>query len=92
MKRFTIKFTEKSLTSTAGLVHIGRFVQKLGLQQMLERHLTIRRGVNANYTYYQSVREHGSGSVRTDSASALPVGMPHNLEGGDETPFQSCIS
>jgi hypothetical protein len=50
MKRFTVEFTEKSVTGNAGLVHIGRFIKKLGLQQMLEGHLTIRRGANANYT------------------------------------------
>lgn len=50
MKPFTVKFTEKSLTGNAGLVQIGRFIKKLGLQQLLERHLTIRRGANANYT------------------------------------------
>ena len=50
MKRFTVEFTEKNVTGNAGLVHIGRFIKKLGLQQMLERHLTIQRGANANYT------------------------------------------
>ena len=50
MKRFTVEFTEKNLTGNAGLVHIGGFIKKFGLQQMLERHLTIRRGANANYT------------------------------------------
>jgi hypothetical protein len=50
MKNFTVEFTEKNLTGNAGLVHIGRFVKKLGLQRMLEEHITIERGANARYT------------------------------------------
>lgn len=50
MKTFTVEFTEKSLTGNAGLVHVGRFVKKLGLQRMLEDRITIQRGTNARYT------------------------------------------
>ena len=50
MKNFTVEFTEKNLTGNAGLVHIGRFVKKLGLQRMLEEHITIERGANAKHT------------------------------------------
>ena len=50
MKTFTVEFTEKNLTGNAGLVQIGRFVKKLGLQRMLEDQITIKRGANARYT------------------------------------------
>ena len=50
MKTFTVEFTEKNLTRNAGLVHIGRFAEKLGLQRMLEQYITIERGANARYT------------------------------------------
>ncbi len=49
MKTFTVEFTEKNLTRNAGLVHIGRFAEKLGLQRMLEQYITIERGANARY-------------------------------------------
>ena len=50
MRRFTVEFTAKNLTGNAGLVNFGRFVDKLGLRQMLEQHITIKRGANAKHS------------------------------------------
>lgn len=37
MKRFKVKFTAKNLTGNAGLVHIGKFADKLQLPQTLKK-------------------------------------------------------
>jgi len=49
MKKITVEFTEKNLTGNAGLVHFGRFIEKLGLRGILSSHLTITRAANADY-------------------------------------------
>ena len=49
MRKYYTTFSEKNLTGNAGLVHLGRFAEKLGLVKMIERTLTIQRGVNADY-------------------------------------------
>lgn len=49
MKKVTAEFTEKNLTGNAGLVHFGRFIDKLGLPGILTAHITIFRGTNADY-------------------------------------------
>jgi hypothetical protein len=49
MRRFHTQFSEKNLTGHAGLVHLGRFAEKLNLTKMLKQHITINRGKNAGY-------------------------------------------
>jgi len=49
MRKYYTTFSEKNLTGNAGLVHLGRFAEKLGLVKMIERTLTIQRGANADY-------------------------------------------
>lgn len=49
MKPFRVEFSDNKLTGNAGLVHLGRFAQKLGLSNILERHLSISRAENATY-------------------------------------------
>ncbi len=49
MRKFHTQFTEKNLTGNAGLVHLGRFAEKLKLPQLLKEHITIERGSNARY-------------------------------------------
>ena len=49
MSRYYVSFSEKNLTGNAGLVHLGRFAEKLGLATMLGRTLTVERGANADY-------------------------------------------
>lgn len=49
MRKFHTQFTEKNLTANAGLVHLGRFAEKLGLSKMLNDMITIKRGKNAVY-------------------------------------------
>ena len=50
MRSFHVQFSEKNLTGNAGLVHLGRFIDKLGLSQALEDGLSIERGANAKYS------------------------------------------
>ncbi len=49
MKNVQVKFTGKNLTGNAGLTHLGRFAQKLGLKTILEETLTLQRAANARY-------------------------------------------
>ena len=49
MKHFRVEFSDNKLTGNAGLMHLGRFAKKLGLKNILERHLSISRGENAKY-------------------------------------------
>jgi hypothetical protein len=49
MRKFYAQFTEKNLTGNAGLTHLGRFAEKLGLPQMLRQHISINRAENAKY-------------------------------------------
>jgi len=37
MKRFQVKFTAKNLTGNAGLVHLGKFSEKLQLSKTLKK-------------------------------------------------------
>jgi hypothetical protein len=55
MCSFHVQFTEKNLTGNAGLIHLGRFIDKLGLGQALEDGLSIERGVNAKYSVADTV-------------------------------------
>lgn len=47
LKDVQIKFTGKTLTGNAGLVHVGRFAKKLGVHAILQDSLTLERGTNA---------------------------------------------
>ena len=49
MKAIKVEFTEKNLTGNAGLVHFGRFIDKLKLHERLNSHLSITRASNADY-------------------------------------------
>jgi len=55
MRKFHTQFSEKNLTGNAGLVHIGRFIDKLGLASLLEDGLSIERGANARYSVADAV-------------------------------------
>jgi len=50
MHNFHVQFTEKNLTRNAGLVHLGRFIDKIGLNQALKDGISIERGANAKYS------------------------------------------
>lgn len=49
MKKFHVNFTAKNLTGNAGLVHLGKFADKLQLPQILKKVISIERGHTANY-------------------------------------------
>jgi Transposase DDE domain. len=49
VKTFTTEFTSKNLTKNAGLVNLGKFADKIGLQGILDKRLTIKRGATADY-------------------------------------------
>ena len=50
MKKVKVDFTDQKLTGNAGLVQVGQFAKKLGLEKILERHISIQRGANAEYS------------------------------------------
>ena len=47
--KIKIQFSGKKLTSNAGLVPVSKFINQLGLPQLLDQHLTVERGDNAQY-------------------------------------------
>ena len=47
MKNFHVKFTAKNLTGNAGLVHLGKFAEKLQLPKTLKKVISIKRGHTA---------------------------------------------
>ncbi len=47
MRKFHTRSDLKNLTGNAGLVHLGRFAQKLGLANIPDRTIDITRGDNA---------------------------------------------
>ena len=49
MRKFHINFSEKNLTGNVGLLHLGRFAEKLGLEKILSSHISIERAPNADY-------------------------------------------
>jgi len=49
MRHFHTRFDWKNLTGNAGLVHLGRFAQKLGLADIPSLTIDITRGPNAKY-------------------------------------------
>lgn len=49
MRKYHVQFTEKNLTGNAGLTHLGRFAEKLGLKKLLEQIISIKRGDTAEY-------------------------------------------
>ena len=49
MRKYFVTFSEKNLTGNAGLVHLGRFAEKLGIGEMLRKKLSIERAPNADY-------------------------------------------
>jgi hypothetical protein len=55
MKDVQVTFTGKNLTGNAGLIHIGRFAKKLGVQDILQESLTLERGANATYNVVEVV-------------------------------------
>ena len=50
MRQFHVTFDEKRLTGNAGLVHLGRFADKLDLPRMLKENISIQRGPTAKYS------------------------------------------
>ena len=49
MKNLKVTFTEKNLTRNAGLVHFGKFIEKLKIRDILMSQISISRASNALY-------------------------------------------
>jgi hypothetical protein len=49
MKKFQVQFSAKNLTGNAGLVHLGKFAEKLQLPKTLTKVISIKRGPTADY-------------------------------------------
>ena len=50
MRKFHTEFTAKNLTGNAGLVHLGKFAEKLGIHTLLKKHISIKRAPSADYS------------------------------------------
>ena len=50
MKKIKVDFTDQKLTGNAGLLQVGQFAKKLGLEKIMERRISIQRGANAEYS------------------------------------------
>ena len=55
MKKFRVEFTAKNLTGNAGLVHFGRFADKLNLPKTIKQIVLIKRGKSAGYSVADTV-------------------------------------
>jgi hypothetical protein len=44
------RFSEKRLTSRAGLIPMARFIDKLGIQELIEKMVSVVRGANTDYS------------------------------------------
>jgi len=49
MRKYYTTFSEKNRTGNAGLVHWGRFAEKLGIRKMLDSIRTVQRAPNCDY-------------------------------------------
>ena len=49
MRNYKVKFTAKNITGNAGLVHLGKFAEKLQIPKTLKKVISIQRGHTANY-------------------------------------------
>ncbi|EFK07627.1 conserved hypothetical protein [delta proteobacterium NaphS2] len=56
MRKYYVTFSEKNLTGNAGLVHLGRFAEKIGLAKIIERTVAIERAPNAEYQVTDAVQ------------------------------------
>jgi hypothetical protein len=55
VKKIKVEFTDQKLTGNAGLVQVGQFAKKLDLENILESHISIQRGANAEYSIPDAV-------------------------------------
>lgn len=55
MRKYKVEFTAKNLTGNAGLVHFGRFADKLELPKILKKNISIKRGPTADYSISDAV-------------------------------------
>lgn len=55
MRTFHTQFTEKRLTGNAGLVHVGRFVEKLKLKKTIDKKVSIIRAANSDYSVSDAI-------------------------------------
>ena len=55
MRKFHTEFTAKNITGNAGLLLLGKFAEKLGLQKMLGKHISIERAPQATYSVQDAI-------------------------------------
>lgn len=55
MRKFSVEFTAKNLTGNAGLIHLGRFADKIGLPKIMKKCITIKRGHTADYSIADAI-------------------------------------
>jgi hypothetical protein len=55
MRKFHTEFTAKNITGNAGLLLLGNFAEKIGLQKMLEQQISIKRAPQATYNVTDAI-------------------------------------
>ncbi len=55
MRKFHTEFTAKNITGNAGLLLLGKFAEKIGLQKMLDKHINIKRAPQATYNVQDAI-------------------------------------
>lgn len=55
MRKFHTEFTAKNITGNAGLLLLGKFAEKIGLQKMLDKHISIKRAPQATYNVQDAI-------------------------------------
>ena len=55
MRKFHTEFTAKNITGNAGLLLLGKFAEKLGIQKMLGKQISIKRSPKAIYNVEDAI-------------------------------------
>ena len=91
------RFSERRLTSRAGLIPMSRFIDKLGIEGMIDRMVSIVRGSNADYGLGMILKAITLGVVSGSRhlSDVVRLGMDEALmktQGWDDFPVLSSIT
>jgi hypothetical protein len=91
------RFSEKRLTSRAGLIPMSRFIDKLGIERLIDRTVNIVRGSNADYGLGMILKAITLGVVSgcRHLSDVVRLGMDEALmktQGWDDFPVLSSIT
>jgi hypothetical protein len=91
------RFSERRLTSRAGLIPMSRFMAKLGLEEIIDRTVTVARGANATYSLGMIIKAVMLGVISGSRhlSDVVRLGMDEVLmktQGWDSFPVVSTIT